>query len=134
MLGEPSHPPGGARCAHSLWVSLCTLSPSLYYPAVRTTAATASRLAAAAAALPLAALQRRDLWPLPEILPGQAATEGSRGITGTVEANTGENTEERVEVNDRATAEARVRGGKEGGARAVGEALVQVQGDKEAFI
>ena len=41
-----------ARCAHSLWVSLCTLSPSLYYPAVRTTAATASRLAAA---LPLAA-------------------------------------------------------------------------------
>ena len=67
-----------ARCAHSLWVSLCTLSPSLYYPAVRTTAATASRLAAAAAALPLAAerclaslLTRRPAalplaaWPLP---------------------------------------------------------------------
>ena len=34
----------------------------------------------------------------------------------------------------RATAEARVRGGKGGGARAVGEALVQGQGDKEAFI
>ena len=75
MLGEPSHPPGGALCAHSLWVSLCTLSPSLYYPAVRTTAATASRLAAA---LPLAAerclaslLTRRPAalplaaWPLP---------------------------------------------------------------------
>ena len=44
--------PARPRCAHSLWVSLCTLSPSLYYPAVRTTAATASRLAAA---LPLAA-------------------------------------------------------------------------------
>ena len=45
-------PPRPRSCAHSLWVSLCTLSPSLYYPAVRTTAATASRLAAA---LPLAA-------------------------------------------------------------------------------
>ena len=50
MLGEPVSPSrAGPGCpAHSL----CTLSPSLYYPAVRTTAATASRLAAA---LPLAA-------------------------------------------------------------------------------
>ena len=54
MLGEPvsclTNRPGraGAHTGHSL----CTLSPSLYYPAVRTTAATASRLAAA---LPLAA-------------------------------------------------------------------------------
>jgi len=55
---------------------------------------------AAAAALPLAALERRDLWPLPEILPDQGATEGSRGNAGTVEANTGENTEERVEMDD----------------------------------
>ena len=64
---------GAGRCAHSLWVSLCTLSPSLYYPAVRTTAATASRLAAAAAALPLAAerclaslltRRARPRWPV----------------------------------------------------------------------
>ena len=55
---------------------------------------------AAAAALPLAALERRDLWPLPEILPDQGATEGFRGNAGTVEANTGENTEERVEMDD----------------------------------
>ena len=84
------------RLSHAVWRLEALWSPAL----ARDVGWVVTARDAAAAALPLAALQRRDLWPLPEILPDQGATEGSRGNAGTVEANTGENTEERVEMDD----------------------------------